>query len=96
MDKPKISQELESLLDLIISPVEDNFQLAKLLLPNYNDELNNYLFDLNQYLENYRFLYKSKHNRHIDYNITKSTLLEIYGFYKFWFPNIPFACIDIH
>ena len=58
MDKPKISQELESLLDLIISPVESNYELAKLLLPNYNDEINDYLTLSNNHLLIYEEVYR--------------------------------------
>ena len=42
--KTELSKEAINLLDLLVSPVDANFELGKILLPNYKEEFDNYLF----------------------------------------------------
>lgn len=91
-----ISKELENLLRLIVSEDNDNFELGKLLLPNYADELKTYIKELNNlYISAFNSGKKELHNIDVNKHFTLKSFLELFSFYNVWFPNIPFWCVNM-
>lgn len=78
--KRELSKELQNLLELLVSPDDANFELGKVLLPTFEQEVKDYMFNGNQGIASYEFSLKN--------------LIRTYDFYKFWFSEVDFNKMD--